>query len=78
MFLNSRVRKTLRTHVGDLDVGAVPCGLGRAIGNKVYTTDLSSHISDMMHEVEIKYNYIYKTNYIKLTIDILASQISSR
>ncbi|KAK1356385.1 type I inositol polyphosphate 5-phosphatase 12 [Heracleum sosnowskyi] len=28
------VRKTLRTHVGDLDVGAVPCGLGRAIGNK--------------------------------------------
>ncbi|KAF5942252.1 hypothetical protein HYC85_019894 [Camellia sinensis] len=28
------VRKTLRTHVGDLDVGAVACGLGRAIGNK--------------------------------------------
>lgn len=29
------MRKTLRTHVGDLDVGAVACGLGRAIGNKV-------------------------------------------
>ncbi|RAL47988.1 hypothetical protein DM860_016189 [Cuscuta australis] len=28
------VRKTLRAHVGDLDVGAVACGLGRAIGNK--------------------------------------------
>ncbi|XP_019161339.1 PREDICTED: type I inositol polyphosphate 5-phosphatase 12-like isoform X2 [Ipomoea nil] len=28
------VRKTLRTHIGDLDVGAVACGLGRAIGNK--------------------------------------------
>ncbi|KAK2998745.1 hypothetical protein RJ639_023184 [Escallonia herrerae] len=28
------VRKTLRTHVGDLDVSAVACGLGRAIGNK--------------------------------------------
>nr|XP_027120743.1 type I inositol polyphosphate 5-phosphatase 12-like [Coffea arabica] len=28
------VRRTLRTHVGDLDVAAVACGLGRAIGNK--------------------------------------------
>ncbi|VFQ83949.1 unnamed protein product [Cuscuta campestris] len=28
------VRKTLRTHIGDLDVAAVACGLGRAIGNK--------------------------------------------
>ncbi|TMX04192.1 hypothetical protein EJD97_010830 [Solanum chilense] len=28
------VRKSLRNHVGDLDVGAVACGLGRAIGNK--------------------------------------------
>ncbi|KAM7489365.1 hypothetical protein LguiB_026849 [Lonicera macranthoides] len=28
------VRKSLRTYVGDLDVGAVACGLGRAIGNK--------------------------------------------
>lgn len=30
-----RVRKSLRAHIGDLDVGAVPCGFGRAIGNKV-------------------------------------------
>lgn len=29
------VRKPLRTHVGDIDAGAVPCGFGRAIGNKV-------------------------------------------
>lgn len=29
------MRKTVRTHVGDLDVAAVACGLGRAIGNKV-------------------------------------------
>ncbi|CAK9161808.1 unnamed protein product [Ilex paraguariensis] len=28
------VRKTVRTFVGDLDVAAVACGLGRAIGNK--------------------------------------------
>ncbi|KAM7277569.1 hypothetical protein ACFE04_004703 [Oxalis oulophora] len=28
------VRKSLRTHVGDVDAGAVPCGFGRAIGNK--------------------------------------------
>ncbi|XP_059655619.1 type I inositol polyphosphate 5-phosphatase 12-like [Cornus florida] len=28
------VRKDLRTNVGDLDVAAVACGLGRAIGNK--------------------------------------------
>ncbi|KAA8527223.1 hypothetical protein F0562_034680 [Nyssa sinensis] len=28
------VRKDIRTHVGDLDVAAVACGLGRAIGNK--------------------------------------------
>lgn len=30
-----RVRKSLRTHVGDLDVAAVACGLGRTFGNKV-------------------------------------------
>ncbi|KAG8375862.1 hypothetical protein BUALT_Bualt09G0003200 [Buddleja alternifolia] len=28
------VRNSLRTHVGDLDVAAVACGLGRTIGNK--------------------------------------------
>ncbi|XP_021654896.2 type I inositol polyphosphate 5-phosphatase 12 isoform X2 [Hevea brasiliensis] len=28
------VRKNLRAHVGDVDAGAVPCGFGRAIGNK--------------------------------------------
>lgn len=32
---NFRVRKNLRTHVGDVDAAAVPCGFGRAIGNKV-------------------------------------------
>lgn len=30
-----RVRHALRSYVGDLDVAAVACGLGRAIGNKV-------------------------------------------
>ncbi|TXG72976.1 hypothetical protein EZV62_001555 [Acer yangbiense] len=29
------VRKNLRTHVGDVDAAAVPCGFGRAIGNKL-------------------------------------------
>ncbi|KAL6527082.1 hypothetical protein OROGR_016172 [Orobanche gracilis] len=28
------VRNNIRGHVGDVDVAAVPCGLGRAIGNK--------------------------------------------
>ncbi|GKU92310.1 hypothetical protein SLEP1_g6055 [Rubroshorea leprosula] len=28
------VRKSIRMHVGDVDAGAVPCGFGRAIGNK--------------------------------------------
>ncbi|KAJ7980617.1 Type I inositol polyphosphate 5-phosphatase [Quillaja saponaria] len=28
------VRKNLRTHVGDIDAAAVPCGFGHAIGNK--------------------------------------------
>ncbi|KAL8517865.1 hypothetical protein ACS0TY_009249 [Phlomoides rotata] len=28
------VRNSIRGHVGDADVAAVPCGLGRAIGNK--------------------------------------------
>ncbi|KAJ8551486.1 hypothetical protein K7X08_021501 [Anisodus acutangulus] len=37
-----RVRKSLRKHVGDLDVGAIACGLGRAIGNKLYSSVLPS------------------------------------
>nr|DAD32640.1 TPA_asm: hypothetical protein HUJ06_011491 [Nelumbo nucifera] len=28
------VRKNLRAHIGDVDAAAVPCGFGRAIGNK--------------------------------------------
>ncbi|KAL8166219.1 hypothetical protein V2J09_007718 [Rumex salicifolius] len=34
MLISVWVRKKLRTHVGDVDVAAVPCGFGRAIGNK--------------------------------------------
>lgn len=30
-----RVRRNLRLHAGDVDAAAVPCGLGRAFGNKV-------------------------------------------
>lgn len=33
--LSFRVRKNLKDYVGDVDVAAVPCGFGRAIGNKV-------------------------------------------
>ncbi|XP_059630212.1 type I inositol polyphosphate 5-phosphatase 13-like [Cornus florida] len=33
------VRKNLRMYVGDVDVAAVTCGLGRAIGNKVVILD---------------------------------------
>ena len=32
----SRARKSLKPYVGDVEAAAVPCGLGRAIGNKVY------------------------------------------
>jgi hypothetical protein len=32
----SRVRKSLKPYVGDVEAAAVPCGLGRAIGNKVH------------------------------------------
>lgn len=31
-----RVRRNVSCHVGDVDVAAVPCGFGRAIGNKVH------------------------------------------
>lgn len=31
-----RVRNDLKPHVGDIDAAAVPCGFGRAIGNKVW------------------------------------------
>ncbi|KAE8722419.1 Type I inositol 1,4,5-trisphosphate 5-phosphatase 13 [Hibiscus syriacus] len=30
------VRKSIRTHVGDIDAAAVPCGFDQAIGNKVF------------------------------------------
>ena len=30
-----RVKDNLKPHVGDIDAAAVPCGFGRAIGNKV-------------------------------------------
>jgi hypothetical protein len=34
-FVFFRVKTNIRVHVGDVDVAAVPCGFGRAIGNKV-------------------------------------------
>lgn len=34
-FFFFRVKTNIRFHVGDVDVAAVPCGFGRAIGNKV-------------------------------------------
>lgn len=34
-FYSSRVRKSLRPNVGDVDAAAVACGFGRTIGNKV-------------------------------------------
>jgi hypothetical protein len=30
-----RVKTNIRLHVGDVEAAAVPCGFGRAIGNKV-------------------------------------------
>lgn len=34
-FFYFRAKTNIRFHVGDVDVAAVPCGFGRAIGNKV-------------------------------------------
>lgn len=42
IIITYRVRKNLRQHVGDIDAGAVPCGFGRAIGNKVCILDPST------------------------------------
>ena len=42
LIFHVRVRKSVRTNVGDVDAGAVPCGFGRAIGNKVCLSFRSS------------------------------------
>ncbi|KAK3031001.1 hypothetical protein RJ639_036851 [Escallonia herrerae] len=34
LLITAWVRNSIRGHVGDVDVAAVPCGFGRAIGNK--------------------------------------------
>ncbi|KAH6786163.1 Endonuclease/exonuclease/phosphatase family protein [Perilla frutescens var. hirtella] len=69
------VRKTLRSHAGDLDVSAVACGLGRAIGNKggvglrlrVYdrimcfvNCHLAAHL-EAVNKRNSDYDHIYRT-----------------
>ncbi|XP_047311089.1 type I inositol polyphosphate 5-phosphatase 12-like isoform X2 [Impatiens glandulifera] len=69
------VRKTLRPHVGDLDVAAVACGLGRVIGNKggvglrlrVYdrvlcfvNCHLAAHLEAVNHR-NADFDHIYRT-----------------
>ncbi|KAK1592639.1 hypothetical protein Q3G72_028082 [Acer saccharum] len=69
------VRKNLRTHVGDVDAAAVPCGFGRAIGNKggvglrirVYDRTIcfvSCHLAAPLEAVACRnadFDHIYKT-----------------
>lgn len=69
------VRKTLRNDVGDLHVGAVACGLGRAIGNKggvglrlrvfdrimcFVNCHLAAHLEAVTHR-NADFDHIYRT-----------------
>ncbi|XP_057491389.1 type I inositol polyphosphate 5-phosphatase 12 isoform X2 [Actinidia eriantha] len=79
------VRKPLRTHVGDLDVGAVACGLGRAIGNKggvglrlrVYdrimcfvNCHLAAHL-EAVNRRNADFDHIYRTMVFSRSTNIL-------
>ncbi|KAL4298239.1 hypothetical protein GQ457_12G008160 [Hibiscus cannabinus] len=47
------VRKNLRTHVGDTDAAAVPCGFGRAIGNKLEPPLLFKRLGAIMYTLTL-------------------------
>ncbi|KAL5697298.1 phosphoinositide 5-phosphatase [Ranunculus cassubicifolius] len=69
------VRKNLRPHIGDVDVAAVPCGLGHAIGNKgavglrirlydrvmcFVNCHLAAHL-EAVNKRNADFNHIYRT-----------------
>ncbi|KAK0607295.1 hypothetical protein LWI29_012741 [Acer saccharum] len=81
------VRKNLRTHVGDVDAAAVPCGFGRAIGNKggvglrirVYDWTIcfvSCHLAAPLEAVARRnadFDHIYKTMVFSRSANLLNS-----
>lgn len=56
-----RVRHDLKPHVGDVDAAAVPCGFGRAIGNKVWC--VSAIVAHEYHQQKIG-------DYLKYYFDV--------
>ncbi|TXG56035.1 hypothetical protein EZV62_017348 [Acer yangbiense] len=81
------VRKNLRTHVGDVDAAAVPCGFGRAIGNKggvglrirVYdriicfvNCHLAAHLEAVARR-NADFDHIYKTMVFSRSANLLNS-----
>ncbi|KAK4742134.1 hypothetical protein SAY87_000135 [Trapa incisa] len=79
------VRKNLRTHVGDVDVAAVACGFGRAIGNKggvglrirVYdrimcfvNCHLAAHL-EAVNRRNADFNHIYQTMVFSRSYNVL-------
>ncbi|KAJ0612577.1 putative inositol-polyphosphate 5-phosphatase transcription factor WD40-like family [Helianthus annuus] len=85
------VRKSLRTHVGDLDVAAVACGLGRTIGNKggvglrlrVYdrimcfvNCHLAAHL-EAVNRRNADFDHIYKNITFGRSINNASASVSS-
>ncbi|KAK9068766.1 hypothetical protein SSX86_012882 [Deinandra increscens subsp. villosa] len=85
------VRKSLRTHVGDLDVGAVACGLGRTFGNKggvglrlrVYdrimcfvNCHLAAHL-EAVNRRNADFNHIYRNITFGRSINNASASVSS-
>ncbi|KAK1426419.1 hypothetical protein QVD17_15090 [Tagetes erecta] len=85
------VRKSLRTHVGDLDVGAVACGLGRTFGNKggvglrlrVYdrimcfvNCHLAAHL-EAVNRRNADFNHIYRNITFGRSINNASAAVSS-
>ncbi|CAK9176026.1 unnamed protein product [Ilex paraguariensis] len=66
------VRNNIREHLGDVDVAAVPCGLGRAIGNKLFDGFACIHIGTF----EVMILFMVKQNSMQsLKSDFRASSL---
>jgi len=59
-----RARKNLKPHFGDVDAAAVPCGLGHAIGNKVF--DFLYYLWYQMLGFHYFCGYLIKNNVLVL------------
>ncbi|KAK1400566.1 type II inositol polyphosphate 5-phosphatase 15 [Heracleum sosnowskyi] len=81
------VRNDIRSHVGDIDVAAVPCGFGRAIGNKgavglrmrIYDRILcfvnchfAAHL-DAVNRRNADFDHVYRTMFFSRPSNLLNS-----